>query len=455
MANFCEECGHALHEGARFCGACGHTIGAAAGAAPAPPAPAPEPPPAQVAAPEPTPAAAPAPEPTPPPEASPAAPVASPAPAPVPPTAPPPLPPAAPGGARSGGGRNQKLLLGLLGLLVIAVAAVAVALFVGGGSDEPSKADREVLLESAASVGPAPFTPDIQPVAATLPTVTTAPATVPSTTGKVAQGPFGGTGDNTLCDRDLLVEFLTDPANARIAQEWARVLDIEVRDIPAYVRSLIPTTLTADARVTNHTFENGRAVGYQAVLQRGTAVLVDTNGRLIARCRCGNPLLPPQEIAKPVYTGPKWEGFDPTVIVVVVPSPTPIYPPGGVGTLPQSTTPNTRPTATTEPEIESDEAVRRVKEPFEACIRAQSIGVTGVLTAGELEQVIASLQYSATLVDQRTGTYRVTITVPSQSLSEGDIEGGSASWEVNLLTGTTTPLDENAQSTQEACAGML
>ena len=49
-------------------------------------------------------------------------------------------------------------------------------------------------------------------------------------------------------------------------------------------------------------------------------------------------LLPPQEVSQPIYTGPKWEGFDPTVIVIVVPAPQPIYPPGGVGTLPQSTT---------------------------------------------------------------------------------------------------------------------
>ena len=370
------------------------------------------------------------------------------------------MPLAAPGGGGAGGGRVSWWLLALLGLLVVAVGAVAVALFVGGGSDDTkaSKSDREVLLESTASVGPAPFTPDIQPVSATVPTTaTTAPTVVPATTGKVAQGPFGGTGDNTLCDRELLVEFLTDPANARIAQEWARVLDIEVKDIPAYVRALIPTTLTADARVTNHTFENGRAVGYQAVLQRGTAVLVDTNGRLIARCRCGNPLLPPQEVAKPVYTGPKWEGFDPTVIVVVVPSPTPVYPPGGVGTLPQSTTPTTgkRSTTTTTPQFESDEAIRRVKEPFEACARAQAFGITGYLSSDELEQLLASAQYSATLMDQKTGTYRVTVTIPDQTLATGDLTGGTAVWDVNLLTGETTGVDENAQATQEACAGML
>jgi hypothetical protein len=42
--------------------------------------------------------------------------------------------------------------------------------------------------------------------------------------------------------------------------------------------------------VTNHAFLNGRVIAYQAILQAGTAVLVDKYGRPVARCRCGNPL---------------------------------------------------------------------------------------------------------------------------------------------------------------------
>ena len=45
--------------------------------------------------------------------------------------------------------------------------------------------------------------------------------------------------------------------------------------------------------MTNHSFVGGRAVGYQAILQAGTAVLVDSSGRPVVRCRCGNPLLEP------------------------------------------------------------------------------------------------------------------------------------------------------------------
>jgi len=426
MAKFCEECGRPLREGAQFCGSCGHPVASAAGSASAEGA-----------------GGAPA-------EGAGGASAGGAGGAPA---------GGAGGGGAGGGGRNQKLLLGLLALLallVVAIGAVAVALFVGGGDDEPSKADREVLLESAASAGPAPFTPDIQPVAATVPT-TLAPATTlpPAPSGRTAQGPFGGTGDNSLCDRELLIDYLTDPANAAVAREWARVLDVQVADIPAYVRALIPTTLTADARVTNHRWENGRAVGYQAVLERGTAVLVDTDGRLIARCRCGNPLLPPQEISKPVYTGPKWEGFDPTVIVVVVPSPTPIYPPGGVGTLP-ATTPTTRRPSSTAVGNEADEAIRRIREPFEACVRATNEPAASepFFTPAELEQLIASVRYEATLIDQRTGTYRVVVTVPSQDLSAGEVTGDYGTWEVNLRDGTITPVDANAQDAAASCPGL-
>jgi hypothetical protein len=65
------------------------------------------------------------------------------------------------------------------------------------------------------------------------------------------------------------------------------------------------------------------------VLQAGTAVLVDEFGKLVARCRCGNPLLEPTEVRGPIYTGPKWPGFDPTIIVIITPSQTPVFPKGG------------------------------------------------------------------------------------------------------------------------------
>ncbi|HUV11192.1 MAG TPA: DUF6777 domain-containing protein [Acidimicrobiia bacterium] len=210
-----------------------------------------------------------------------------------------------------------------IGLVLVLLLGGLIAAVAGGGGDGDSAKGTKVRLEPIAARGPGPFTPDLSPDV----TETATPSTViPPPPG---QGPFGGTGDNTLCNKETLVAFLTDPANARQASEWARVLGISVADIPDYVRDLVATTLTRDTQVTNHNFVNGRAVGYPAVLQAGTAVLVDTYGKVVARCRCGNPLLEPKKIPNPTYVGPRWPGFDPTVIVIIIPQTTVIFPPGG------------------------------------------------------------------------------------------------------------------------------
>jgi hypothetical protein len=82
--------------------------------------------------------------------------------------------------------------------------------------------------------------------------------------------------------------------------------------------------LRTDTRVTNHGFRSGRATPRQSVLQAGTAVLVDRSGVPRVRCACGNPLAPPVAVRSANYQGPRWSGFDPTLIVVVSPSPSPV-----------------------------------------------------------------------------------------------------------------------------------
>jgi hypothetical protein len=77
-------------------------------------------------------------------------------------------------------------------------------------------------------------------------------------------------------------------------REWARVLGIRptFRAVKKYIAKLHPVTLTRDTQVTNHAYKNGRAVPFQAILQAGTAVLVDKYGTPVVRCYCGNPLRP-------------------------------------------------------------------------------------------------------------------------------------------------------------------
>ena len=112
-------------------------------------------------------------------------------------------------------------------------------------------------------------------------------------------GLYGGTLENT-CDPDRLIEFLE--ANPDKAQAWANTQGITVAEIPSYVSSLTPTILESDTTVTNHSFSNGVAVPIVAVLEAGTAVLVDDEGTPRARCYCGNPLLGVEEVPPPPTT---------------------------------------------------------------------------------------------------------------------------------------------------------
>jgi hypothetical protein len=102
------------------------------------------------------------------------------------------------------------------------------------------------------------------------------------------------------------------------ARAWASVLGVAPSGIAGYVGRLTPVVLLSDTRVTNHGFRNGRATSFQAVLQAGTAVLVDNRGIPRVRCACGNPLTEPVAVrSTPRYTGTRWTNFNPVTIVVI------------------------------------------------------------------------------------------------------------------------------------------
>ena len=114
------------------------------------------------------------------------------------------------------------------------------------------------------------------------------------------EGTFGGTGSNRVCDREKLIKSLV--AKPERLRAWARVLKVEpTREaVAAYIRKLRPMNVTRDTPVTNHRFAGGKAVPYQAIMQKGTAVLVDKDGKTVVRCRCGNPLTEPLELDEQV-----------------------------------------------------------------------------------------------------------------------------------------------------------
>jgi hypothetical protein len=128
-----------------------------------------------------------------------------------------------------------------------------------------------------------------------------------------ASGPYGGSGSDKVCDRDLLIKFLRD--NPDRMRAWAGVLNIDpsYKSVSRYIAKLHPVTLTRDTQVTNHSFVNGQATAFQSILAAGTAVLVDKYGHPVARCRCGNPLTQPVYVKEarcidcpPHYTPPTY-----------------------------------------------------------------------------------------------------------------------------------------------------
>lgn len=133
-------------------------------------------------------------------------------------------------------------------------------------------------------------------------------------------GLYGGTQEEGSCDPDQLVGFLE--SNADKAAAFAEILGIQPAGIAEYVDGLTPVFLTSDTRVTNHGFANGRPTARQAVLQRGTAVMVDEHGVPRVKCFCGNPLRPPDRIREPgiEITGQRWAGFDATKLHSVTPA---------------------------------------------------------------------------------------------------------------------------------------
>ena len=209
----------------------------------------------------------------------------------------------------------------------------------GGGSDAKKVSAQTVRFQAPTAPGPKPFTK---------------PADVKGKKKvEVGSGPFGGTGSDLVCDRELLIRSLKARPDRLAA--WARVRGVEptYKAVARYIRKLKPTTLIVDTRVTNYSFVNGRAVGFQAILQAGTAVLVDADGKVVARCRCGNPLSEPIYIPEatcygcpPNYTPPKpCSGTDcyapypdpPDVIDASATPSTTTTPSGGTSTTPSST----------------------------------------------------------------------------------------------------------------------
>ncbi|MET4923396.1 hypothetical protein P3L51_13695 [Streptomyces sp. PSRA5] len=234
----------------------------------------------------------------------------------------------------------------------LAVLSAGILITAGCGEDGVGKDARaaraaqaaaamKVTLQPLAAPGPHPFTestaapmPDADPSPPPSPpsppspsrpassgepdgpsAPTTSPQALRSVSGAIA-GLYGGTKSAPSCDVDAQVRLLT--ADRAKATAFARVVGVGPTAVPTFLRGLTPVVLRADVRVTNHGYKGGAAAAFQAVLQSGTAVLVDDRGLPRVRCACGNPLRPAVALrADAPHQGTPWSGYRPDRVVVV------------------------------------------------------------------------------------------------------------------------------------------
>jgi hypothetical protein len=225
---------------------------------------------------------------------------------------------------------GRRLWIGAIAIISI-VAAATVGWVVGKATD--SSAAATVTLVPAGSPGPDPFTQSVAiGDAAEFPTdvravitrtrngFDTDPETRTLVTTGTAPGLYGGSGDTRTCDPAKLVRFLR--ANPAKARAWSNALGISPNQIAGYVAGLTPVVLTQDTLVTNHGYRHGTANAFNAVLQAGTAVMVDRTGTPRVKCNCGNPLTSPEVFAlsDAHTTGQAWTGYAPMSVTIVHPA---------------------------------------------------------------------------------------------------------------------------------------
>jgi hypothetical protein len=301
----------------------------------------------------------------------------------------------------------------------------------GDGSANAAPVGRpgEIFAEPAGDIGPAPFTPPVVTSApVSVPTNVPAPGTTdtstpttsdtstdstPGSTPAVvlqqidgaAPGLYGGSQDNATCDVEQLISFLENDADKAAA--WSEAQGIESSEIRTFVEGLTPVLIRADIRVTNFGYDDGRPVPRQAVLQAGTAVLVDDRGVPRARCKCGNPLAEPKAVTgTPTYTGTPWTGLDPSTTQVISPAPEPMD--SLVLTDPVTGTQFERPIGT------DGEADRPVTTSTE---------LAGTTTT-------SSVSTSTTTVDETSTTTPSTSTSTSTPVSASNVPGADTSIDV-------------------------
>ncbi|MFF7215805.1 DUF6777 domain-containing protein [Streptomyces sp. NPDC008238] len=216
---------------------------------------------------------------------------------------------------------------GLSALAALGAAVLVLAVFLATRGDDgapgtgPSPTGPRIVLQPAREAGPDAFTAgtaeESPPGDAPEPTLTPEPSAAygaPSVSGGT-RALYGGTKGASACDVARQTRYLTeDPAKA---DAFAGVAGIDADGIGRYLESLTPALLRFDTRVTAHGFADGSATSFAAVLETGTAVLVDDRGLPRVRCAGGNPLSAPKAVKGAARTGQPWPGYRSSEVVAV------------------------------------------------------------------------------------------------------------------------------------------
>jgi hypothetical protein len=212
--------------------------------------------------------------------------------------------------------------------LVVVVALIAVVLFAGSEDTGDPNTPKVVLLAANAPVAD-PFTRSILVTPVTMSDQATAKASallrqIPIRADRgvrlvAGRQPelYGVTGDPHPCDVVTLANQLD--ADTSVAQIWGLSLGLTTDQIPHYLNTLTPVVLMDDTWVSTYELTRGSNAPRQAILQAGTAVLIDPLGVPRVHCVSGGPLTPPANGNLTQYRreGEEWTGFSTQTVLAV------------------------------------------------------------------------------------------------------------------------------------------
>ncbi|MCE5289514.1 MAG: serine/threonine protein kinase [Nocardiaceae bacterium] len=227
--------------------------------------------------------------------------------------------------------KNWHRRLVLLAIVFVAIAAAALA----GWYWMPTSTTTtpELALLGVADGGANPFMPmtppDVQPTSLpTLPDNGSGANIVARPILGDSPGLYAGQPHVADCDRSTVNGLFgpnSDRSGALIAAldtdptlYWSGGRPLTTADVMTYLSELTPVRLRFDTRVTHYSLDGGDPVAVQAVLQSGTAVLIDATGMPRVRCISGSPITAPVALKqKPTVTGSAWSGYRPGALAVV------------------------------------------------------------------------------------------------------------------------------------------